>query len=135
MCFLFMAFYTISLFKCKYLSLSKGEHTKGTFPHPGGVLEDELCSKWTWHPLHVDIGDIAFFDSYTPHRSFDNKSNRSRRVYYITYNPKVDGDYRLAYYEDKRRAFPPDIEREPGKDYSAGARIYNVANPIPVKTM
>jgi 2-aminoethylphosphonate dioxygenase len=54
-------------------------------------------------------------------------------VYYLTYNTKVDGDYRLAYYEDKRRAFPPDIEREAGKDYSAGGRVYNVGNPIPTK--
>lgn len=62
-------------------------------------------------------------------------SSRSRRVYYITYNPKTDGDYRLAYYEDKRKAFPPDIERIPGKDYSAGGKVYNVGNPIPTKGM
>jgi hypothetical protein len=113
----------------------KGEHLKGTFPHPDGHLEEKQCQQWKWHPMPCEVGDIAFFDSYTPHRSFDNKSNRSRRVFYITYNPKMDGDYRAAYYEDKRKAFPPDIEREPGKDYSAGGRVYNVGNPIPNKTM
>lgn len=61
-------------------------------------------------------------------------SSQPRRVYYITYNPKTDGDYRLAYYEDKRKAFPPDVERELGKDYSAGGRVYNVGNPIPNST-
>lgn len=117
------------------LWMVKGEHLKGTYPHPNGALEEELCATWKWHPLHVAVGDIAFFDSYTPHRSYDNKSSRPRRVYYLTYNPVVDGDYRLAYYEDKRRAFPPEIEREPGKDYSAGGVVYNLGNPISTKKM
>jgi len=117
------------------LFMVKGEHTKGTFPHPDGVLPEELCAKWKWEPIICDPGDVAFFDSYVPHRSFDNKSPHSRRVHYITYNPKTDGDYRLAYYEDKRRAFPPDIEREKGKDYSAGGKVYNVGNPIPTTGM
>jgi hypothetical protein len=116
---------------CMYMV--RGEHTKGTFPNVGGVMSEEYCKRWHWEPLVCDAGDVAFFDSYVPHRSFDNKSDKSRRVYYITYNPTVDGDYREAYYEDKRKNFPPQNEREPGKDYSKGAEVYNVGNPIPVK--
>jgi len=118
---------------CMYLV--KGEHTKGTFQHIDGAIPEHLCIDWQWHPLLCDPGDVAFFDSYVPHRSFDNRSPHSRRVHYITYNPKTDGDYRLAYYADKREHFPPDIERVKGKDYSAGGKVYNLGNPIATKGM
>ena len=36
---------------------------------------------------------------------------------YVTYNRRADGDHRLRYYADKRRSFPPDCEREPGREY------------------
>ena len=33
-------------------------------------------------------------------------------------------------YEEKRKWFPPECERDPNKDYSQGAKVFNVANPI-----
>jgi len=39
-------------------------------------------------------------------------------VLYITYNRTSEGDHRVQYYADKRKNYPPDIEREPGKDYA-----------------
>jgi len=59
-----------------------------------------------------------------------NYTDRPRRSYYLTYNALSEGDRRDAYYRDKRSKFPPECEREKGKDYSEGARIYNLANPI-----
>jgi 2-aminoethylphosphonate dioxygenase len=53
----------------------------------------------------------------------------------LTYNVASEGDVRKKYYEDKRKNFPPDFERESGKDYSKGGEIYNVANPITNKTI
>jgi hypothetical protein len=38
-------------------------------------------------------------------------------VLYITYNKLSEGDCREAYYAAKRKNYPPDIERDPGKDY------------------
>jgi hypothetical protein len=40
------------------------------------------------------------------------------------------GSKREEYYKDKRLKFPPECERVKGIDYSSGAEIYNVANPI-----
>ncbi len=37
---------------------------------------------------------------------------------YITYNKLSEGDSREQYYTDKRNNYPPDIERDPDKDYS-----------------
>ncbi len=62
-------------------------------------------------------GDAMFFDSYAPHRSGPNMTDKSRRVLYVTYNRASQGDHRARYFADKRKSFPPDIEREAGKEY------------------
>ena len=67
-------------------------------------------------PTHAP-GDAVFFDSFVPHRSGPNLSDEPRRVLYVTYNRLADGDHRAPYYADKRRSYPPDVEREPGKQY------------------
>ena len=84
----------------------------------------------TWLPVDAEAGDIIFFDSYVPHRSDINTSNFTRRNLYLTYNPISEGFLRDRYYEEKRKYFPPDIERDPNVDYSEGAKVFNVANPI-----
>ncbi len=62
-------------------------------------------------------GDVMFFDSFAPHRSAANLTDRPRRALYVTYNRASEGDHRARYVADKRANFPPDIEREPGKTY------------------
>lgn len=63
-------------------------------------------------------GDAVFFDSYAPHRSQPNHTAKARRVLYITYNKISQGDSRERYYTEKRNNYPPDIERDPGREYS-----------------
>lgn len=80
-----------------------------------------------WKPLDEDVvpfralpsqpGDAVFFDSFIPHRSGPNLTADPRRVLYVTYNRRSEGDHRRAYYNDKRRSYPPDCEREAGKQY------------------
>ena len=36
---------------------------------------------------------------------------------YITYNRLSEGDSRAQYYADKHKNYPPDIERDAGRDY------------------
>lgn len=67
--------------------------------------------------VECDPGDIIIFDSYVPHRSASNNSSKPRRALFITFNKKKDGDQLNEYYADKRRDFPPDIERPKGKVY------------------
>jgi hypothetical protein len=38
-------------------------------------------------------------------------------VLYVTYNRRADGDHRAQYYADKRKSYPPDVERDPGRQY------------------
>jgi ectoine hydroxylase-related dioxygenase (phytanoyl-CoA dioxygenase family) len=63
-------------------------------------------------------GDLMLFDSFLPHRSAPNPTDKPRRVLYVTYNRAVDGDHRERYFVDKRRSYPQDCEREPGKVYT-----------------
>ena len=89
--------------------------------HKQGLLGKE------WEPIeNLDLpyqtvecspGDIIIFDSYVPHRSARNTSLKQRRAIFLTYNSKKDGDKLDDYYADKRRDFPPDIERPKGKEY------------------
>ena len=95
-----------------------------------GSLRTDVEAKMNWIPVDGSAGDIILFDSYAPHRSDINVSNFTRRNLYLTYNPLSLGSFRERYYEEKRRSFPPECERDPNKDYSEGAKIFNVANPI-----
>lgn len=63
-------------------------------------------------------GDGVLFDSFIPHRSGPNTTDQPRRVLYLTYNKASEGDFRQAYYAEKRRNYPPDCERDPTKSYS-----------------
>ena len=62
-------------------------------------------------------GDIILFDSYTPHASEPNMTDKVRRIYFATYNKLSEGDHLAAYYADKHKSYPPDIERQAGKEY------------------
>ena len=57
--------------------------------------------------LEADPGDVIFFDSYVPHGSPANTSNRSRRNIFLTFNKQSDGDKREKYYADKWAIYPP----------------------------
>ena len=70
-----------------------------------------------FEPYPTEPGDIIYFDSYVPHASEPNMTSRSRRLYFATYNRLSEGDHLASYYADKRKNFPPDIEREQGKTY------------------
>ncbi len=99
-----------------------------------GSIKKEIAEQFVWTPVECKQGDVILFDSYLPHYSEANHSQAQRRAMFITFNKLAEGGCkRTEYYQDKREKFPPDCERDPNKDYSAGAAIYNVANPITEK--
>jgi ectoine hydroxylase-related dioxygenase (phytanoyl-CoA dioxygenase family) len=80
-------------------------------------LSDAEVTGLDLKPVETAPGDVILFDSFVPHASADNLTDRPRRVLYLTYNRASDGDHRAAYYRDKHASFPPDIDRVPGKEY------------------
>ncbi|MFT5686385.1 MAG: putative HD phosphohydrolase [Myxococcota bacterium] len=113
------------------LEMVYGHHSKGLLrQNEAGEVHPEVEATLDWRALPSAPGDLLFFDSFVPHRSQPNTSPRSRRALYITYNRVSEGDYRAAYFEQKRQNFPPECEREAGMDYSAAATVFNLGNPI-----
>jgi hypothetical protein len=70
-----------------------------------------------WVAIEAEPGDAVFFDSFVPHRSGPNHTKDQRRVLYYTYNRASEGDHLRQYYADKRQSYPPDVEREAGREY------------------
>lgn len=99
------------------LELAPGHHRRGTIGAAWTPLEGDALRGLEFVPMPTSPGDVCFFDSRTPHRSAPNRTPEPRRVLYLTYNPVSQGDHYEAYFADKRRDYPPDAEREPGRSY------------------
>ncbi|MGH8671187.1 MAG: phytanoyl-CoA dioxygenase family protein [Burkholderiales bacterium] len=99
------------------LELVAGRHQRGLIGSLWKPLQGEELEDMAFVPCPTEPGDVVFFDSYCPHRSGPNLTDQARRVLYITYSRLAEGDHRARYYADKRRNYPPDCERELGKEY------------------
>ncbi len=97
-----------------------------------GTLADHEVSSRTWDALYLKPGDLVFFDSYIPHRSAVNTSDKARRSFYITFNPQSQGDIYDTYFERKRKYFPPRVENvDRDADFDPEmAKRFNLGNPI-----
>ena len=94
-----------------------GKHKEGKFGNDWEPLSEKLVDSMKWEMIETFPGDMVIFDAFVPHRSDPNNADMARRNFYLTYNLKQDGDYRDQYFIDKRKGYPPDIERETGKLY------------------
>jgi ectoine hydroxylase-related dioxygenase (phytanoyl-CoA dioxygenase family) len=99
------------------LQVVRGEHKNGLLGPEYEEIPEEHVNRFTWEPVICEPGDVVYFDSYVPHKSEPNNSDKQRNALYLTYAKKAEGDYRERYYADKRISFPPDIERDPSKEY------------------
>jgi hypothetical protein len=98
--------------------------------NPDGTVRADALAGLATTPLLAIPGDVIVFDAWVPHWSGRNESTAPRRSYYMTFNPRSDGDHRAAYYARKRECFPPEYERQPGVDYATLGAQFNLANPF-----
>jgi 2-aminoethylphosphonate dioxygenase len=97
------------------LEITPGRHKEGLIDEEWRPLKgDDLALE----PVETEPGDVVYFDSFVPHASGPNRTATPRRILYVTYALASCGDHRARYFADKRRDFPPDIEREPGRVYT-----------------
>jgi hypothetical protein len=88
---------------CLYVA---GGYANGSLPTDArGRIEEETAALLDWQPVLLEPGDLLFFDSYTPHYSDTNTTDRPRRAAYLTYNAASKGHFRERYYADKRAEF------------------------------
>ena len=80
-------------------------HTAGRLPETAGRIEPAVAATLDWRDVEVLPGDVVLFDSFAPHQSGTNTSDRPRRALYLTYNAASKGDHRDRYYADKRAEF------------------------------
>jgi len=99
------------------LQFATGDYPRHSVVREWEPLTDEDMAGLEWKHYPTRPGDVAFFDSYVPHGSEPNLTEQTRRLYFATYNRASAGDHLQAYYADKHRSYPPDIEREAGKEY------------------
>jgi len=113
------------------LEMARGACARVFLPqNPDGTLRPEVMERLEIEPILAQPGDAIVFDAWVPHQSGPNRSAGPRRSYYLTYNPASAGDRRAAYYARKRECFPPEYERQPGVDYAARGRQFNLGNPF-----
>ncbi|MGH6948610.1 MAG: phytanoyl-CoA dioxygenase family protein [Kiloniellales bacterium] len=99
------------------LEMAAGWHDRGLVGALWKPLDEQQTAGMRFVACPTEPGDAIFFDCYAPHRWAPNFTEAQRRVLYVTYNRASAGDQRARYFADKRKSFPPDIEREPGKSY------------------
>ncbi len=95
------------------LELAAGHHKAGMIGERWKPLSEEQVDGMEFLSFPTEPGDVLFFDCFTPHQSAPNLTDEPRRNLYLTYNRQSTGDHRLQYYDDKRKAYPPDFERNP----------------------
>jgi hypothetical protein len=82
----------------------RGYHRRGYMSPKDGMyhhLPDDAVDASAGVVLSLDPGDVAVFSAFTPHRSSPNRSNRSRRMLYLSYNAFSDGgDQRESHYQE-----------------------------------
>jgi ectoine hydroxylase-related dioxygenase (phytanoyl-CoA dioxygenase family) len=90
--------------------------SSGNYPHADLMTEEwkpitevdppyEPAEEYTL--IEADPGDVIFFDSYVPHGSPPNTSDRPRRNIFLTFNRESAGDLRARYYADKWASYAP----------------------------
>ncbi len=90
--------------------------SSGNYPHADLMTEEWKPITETDPPyepvedyslIEADPGDVIFFDSYVPHGSPPNTSERARRNIFLTFNRESAGDLRARYYADKWASYAP----------------------------
>ena len=99
------------------LEFAYGHNKSGLIGKLWKPLSDKDMKNMKFIPIVTKPGDAIFFDCYAPHKSEQNLTNKPRRILYLTYNKLSEGDHREKYYLDKYKNYPPDIDRDPNKDY------------------
>ena len=99
------------------LELASGHHTRGLLGRKWEPLEGKELEGIQFEKYPMSPGDVAYFDCFVPHQSEANLTDKPRRNLYLTFNRLSEGDHREKYFMDKRKSYPPDHERETGKEY------------------
>ena len=103
------------------LEVAPGQHKRGVIGKYHTCLEGDDLNGMKFEMVPTEIGDVLFFDHFTPHQSKPNNSDKPRSNIYLTYNLLSEGDHRNEYLGRKRKELPPDNERKDGMEFENSA--------------
>ena len=103
------------------LEVAPRQHKRGIIGKYDRPLEGDDLTGMKFEMVPTEIGDVLFFDHFTPHQSKANNSDKPRSNIYLTYNLLSEGDHRNEYLNRKRRELPPDNERKEGMKFENSA--------------
>ena len=85
-------------------------------------LSSDIVNDNFYKPVETKKGDVIIFDSYVPHKSYENNSNKPRKILFFTYAYSEKNNNRIYenYHRDKFLAVPPNIYRKNGLKYRSG---------------
>jgi 2-aminoethylphosphonate dioxygenase len=101
------------------IQFSPHTHTKGMLGPIRKAIPSTVVESIPWIKVPTTRKTIIVFGSYVPHKSDPNKSGSQRRFLLATYAKKSEEtiESRKEYYEKKKKFAPPDIFKEPKKNY------------------
>ncbi|WP_100551361.1 phytanoyl-CoA dioxygenase family protein [Caedibacter taeniospiralis] len=70
-----------------------------------GDIKDEISQQFDWRSIPAAPGDVVLFNSFVPHRSAKNTSQKSRRNFFFTFNVAREGNWYEHYYAAKKLDF------------------------------
>ena len=103
------------------LEVAPRQHKRGIIGKYDRPLEGDDLIGMKFEMVPTEIGDVLFFDHFTPHQSKANNSDEPRSNIYLTYNLLSEGDHRNEYLNRKKRELPPDNERKEGMKFENSA--------------
>ena len=123
----------------------RGKHDKGLLGPVRGDMPQDVVDTLTWETVPAKVTTlfpfsfsffpfliffffffyilqpttVIFFDSFVPHRSEPNRTQKDRRVCLSTYAKASEADFypRKTYFDDKVKTAPPDVYKDDGVAY------------------
>jgi SAM-dependent methyltransferase len=93
------------------LHFACGAHKGGLLSPLRTPLSEHIVKSFHWDMVPMNPGDALFFNSFAPHYSEANNTDKSRRMAFMTYHAKRFGDHRESFFAEKRKRQPPIDER------------------------
>lgn len=88
------------------LEFAPGHHKEMRATGADGCLAEEIAGGLPWVKVPTAAGSLLWFHGLVPHRSGPNRTDRSRRALYLTYNALSEGKLVAATTQRKSALLP-----------------------------
>ena len=94
------------------LYFAPGKHKDGLFSDYQMPIDEKYKDIWNFESVYMKPGDILVFDSFTPHYSNPNNTDKNRAIIFLTYTDSDEKNIRERFFTTKRQNQPSLDERQ-----------------------